>query len=162
MPQDFLGPGAGPISTGTGGAGFGAYAVEAFESPILDLTTTALGVELVPARPFYTPRLITASWLIEKVAGTQTSPPTVRAGNDAAHGNFIGQMSTTPSNANTNAAATPCVVTGPTAGTALGPTVQTITNAPVLLDIVSGATGTGGFMLKARLVVLVLWFAPSS
>jgi hypothetical protein len=156
-PQDFLGPGTGPIPLGSGGSGLSAFPVESFTTSILDLTQVVAGLELVPARAGYIPRLGGGFWDIEQVVGTQTNPPTIQAGSDTAHSNFIASTNATPSNASTNAAATPCVISGP--NQASGGGVQSLTNATIFVDITVGATGTGGFVLKGRFVVNVLWMA---
>lgn len=157
--MDFIGQGAGPIPVGTTGAGLASYPFEGFESATLDLTQITLGLEIIPARPGYFPYIFGALWIVESVSGVQTSPPTFQAGNDAAHTNTILPNSTTPSNANVNAANSVCAVTGP--GLLNSGTVKKIPNATVFLDITAPAVGTGGFALKARLWVEVIWLAVS-
>jgi hypothetical protein len=161
MPSDFIGSGAGPIPLGSPGSGsLAAYPVETFISPPIDLTLVTLGIELVPAKPFYFPWLVNANWLIESFTGTQTSPPTFNAGSDLAHLNFISSTSASPSNANTNASSPPAAVAGPPMVFPATP-LRSIANATVFLDIASGAVGTGSFSLKARLVVDVAWQAAA-
>jgi len=158
----YLGQGQGPAPIGPGTTGaLSAYPVEMYQSPLLDLTQTVSGIELIPARPGYIPIIELALWETEFTAGTQTSPPTVRAGNDAGHTNFINTSSTTPSNANVNAANVPCLITGPT-GALSNQTAQQIPNATVLLDVTAGAAGTGGFALRAKLVCMIFWVAVGS
>lgn len=159
--MDILGNGAGPLPAGSPGGGSSCYPLETFETQTIDLTQPISGLEIIPARPFYSPHSVTTVWIVEQVTGTQTSPPTIRAGNDANHDNLIGPTSTTPSNANVNAAQVPCPITGPGTGAAIGPTSQFIANAPVFLDVTAGAAGTGGFTLKARLAISVSWSSVS-
>lgn len=159
------GMGVGPLmleGPGTNSAG-SLGLVEIFQSPLLDLTQTYSNIELVPARPNLVPYPTDlagpGSWLIEKLAGVQTSPPTIRAGSDAGHQNFILTTSTTPSNANFNAsAAAPCISSGPNTGVTSG-TLKRIPNTPILFDLTSPAAGTGGYICLARYFVAVMWIA---
>lgn len=153
-PQTLEGP-------GTNSAAVVAYPVEPFQTPLLDLTKTYSNVELIPARPGYVPIVASGffpEWVIESVTGTQTSPPTIRAGNDAGHVNTIPSTATTPTNALVNTAVPPTVVTGP-ANPAV--TLKRIPNAPVFMDITVAAQGTGGYSCLARLSIVVYWFAVS-
>lgn len=135
----------------------GAYAVEVFQTPLLDLTKTYQKIELVPARPGYFPINLTtgkAQWSIEKVSGTQTTPPTIRAGNDPAHTNFFTSTSTNPSNADVNGANPPSVANGP-----FLPLGTEFSNATVYFDLTSPAVGTGGYSCMARLTCAVAWIS---
>jgi hypothetical protein len=156
-PIDYLGNGTGPASLGSPGAGTAvAFPHETYVTPLLDLTKAQLGIELLPAKPGYFPILLQTTWSIEQVSGTQTVPASVQAGSDAAHSNFLFASSTTPSNANVNAANPPSIAAGPSNATFQN---GLQTNAPIFLDITSPCQGTGGFQLKAKLFMLVGWLA---
>ena len=160
--QDFLGQGAGPETTGAPGGGLAVYAIETFETGLLDLTQTISLLELVPARPFYIPVFNGSRWVVEAVSGTQTSPATINAGNNAARSNFIPSNATTPINTEVNSCVPPCAITAPSSVAPSGLTAQAIANSPVLLDITSPCVGTGGFSLFAHLAVQVIWIAAGS
>lgn len=132
-----------------------AYGPDVFQSPLLDLTTSYANVEILPARPGYYPLVISASWIIESASGTQTTPPTFQAGNDAAHTNILINQSTTPSNANVNAAAAPCRAGFATTNTSAA--TKRIAGSTVYFDLTVPATGTGGYSCKAKLSLLVFW-----
>src|SRR6267142_2458719 len=145
----------------TNSASVGAYPVELFQTPLLDLTKTYSNIEIIPARPGYFPVVLSSSfpeWVIESVSGTQTSPPTIQAGNDAGHVNTIPNTATTPSNALVNAAVPPTVASGPAAPAA---TVKRVPNTPVFMDVTVAAQGTGGYSCLARLSFVVCWIAVS-
>ena len=155
MVADILGNGLGPEPLGSpGGGGLVAFPCETFQTLLLDLTKTVSGIELVPARNGHVAFQLASFWIIESTTGTQTSPPTVQAGNNGAHTNYIPSSGTTPSNANVAATVAPGVTAGPFAA---GNSIQIPINSPVLLDVTSGATGTGNFTLMGRLVTLVTW-----
>ena len=154
---DYLIPGTGPLSDGSPGSGaLGAYPMEVFETPSLDLTKTYSGIELIPARPGYLPFLLLPQWMITIASGTQTSGATAQAGSNAAHTNFFNTTANTPSNAAVNAAVgnTPCRGGNPSAATS---TLRRFTNRPVLMDITVGAQGTGNFALACRFIAIVGW-----
>lgn len=156
---DVLGVGTGPTALGgSGSSGLINYPIETYVTPTLDLTQTVSGIELIPAKPGHVPLVYLARWIIYSVTGTQTTPATHKAGNNTAHTNIFASSSTNPSNANVNAAAPVSTAAGPV-------TVQpsNITpNAPVIFDLTSGAVGTGGFALRARLAAFVIWVAQGS
>lgn len=157
MALDSLGDGLGPTPLGSSGAGsLVAFSHEVYESPTLDLTQTVSNVEIIPAKPGHVAAFVTgdAFWVIESVAGTQVTPPTIQMGSNAAHTNYIPSSAATPPNADVNAATPPSISTFPTAA---GNTVQRLANTPVFLDITAGASGTGGYACRARLSVLVRW-----
>lgn len=160
-----FGMGVGPQSLegpGTQSASAGPF-VDLFQSPLLDLTQVVSNIELVPARPNLIPfpvNLVTAFWFVEQRSGTQTSPPTIQAGSDAAHQNFFTTTSTTPSNANLNASVVPAPIAGPGIGVFSG-TLKRIPNAPIMLDLTVPAAGTGGYSCRARIFVVVAWIALS-
>lgn len=156
---DFLGNGLGPVPGSNPGGGLVAYPNETFETPILDLTVPQLGIELVPAKPGHIAFSILAATIIESVTGTQVTPATWRAGSDAARVNQSPLVST-PSNANVNAANPPCV--GGLGGNIFTSPQQQFANTPVLLDVVSGASGTGGFSLRGRFSMSITWLAVGS
>lgn len=149
-PQQLEGP-------GSASAGLGAFAFEFFQTPLLDLTKTYSNIELIPARPGFIPISSTnvEKWVIELVQGTQTSPPTVRAGSDAAHTNFINNQNNTPSNAIVNTTVPPAVTIGNNLNFVLP--VQSLPGVPVFFDLVSPAQGTGGYIVKARYVCGIAW-----
>lgn len=153
---DVLGNGVGPAPVGTSGsAGLAAYPCEVFISPILDLTVPNLGIEIVPARPGYVPEWLGSLWIFESITGTQTTAAVSKAGSNAAHTNLLGS-GTGPDNADTNAAHPPSVGFGSQINTY---SLQRIPNATVYLDVTSGASGTGGFSLRARCAIIVMWMA---
>src|SRR6267142_1271140 len=141
----------------TNSASVGAYPLEPFQTPLLDLTKTYSNIEIIPARPGYFPVILSGffpEWVIESVVGTQTSPPTVQAGNNAAHNNSIPTTATTPTNALVNTAVPPTTVTGP-GNPAV--TLKQFPNTPVFMDITVAAQGTGGYSCLARLSFILHW-----
>jgi len=159
--KDFVNDvGLGPAPLGSpGSAGLVAFPVELYQTPNLDLTVPNLGIELIPAKPGHFPVLVNANWIIDSASGTQTTPPTTRAGSDAGHVNFASQTSTKPSNASVNGANVPSMGDG-NANAAL--TLRRIPNAPVIFDIVAGAQGTGTFAVRGRFSVSVNWVSVKS
>lgn len=158
MTFDTLGVGAGPVPLGPT-ASLAAYPVEAFESPILNLATTTLGIEMIPAKPGYFPSLINLFWIITSKAGTQTTPPTCRAGANSTHDNLWTTSSTTPSNASVNGAAPPSVAFGPLT---VNYAARALPNTPIIMDVTTGAQGTGGFTLRAKMLLVVFWLPEGS
>lgn len=155
-PGDFLGTGTGPVQLGvSGSAGLVSYPTEVFVTPTLDLTIPNLGIEIIPAKPGHIPVVYLSRWIIYSVAGTQTTPATHRAGSNAAHTNIFASSTTTPSNANVNGAVPISFAAGPS----LVQPSNIQPNLPVILDVTAGAVGTGGFALRARLGVFVVWIA---
>ena len=151
--------GAGPAlleGPGTNSAGEVAYLAEVFQTPLFDLTKTYSNIEIIPARPGYYPLPLLTEWVIESFSGTQTSPLTLRVGNDPGHVNIFALQSTNPSNVDVNAAIPPSYATGLTV--AVSNNTQRIANAPVYMDITAPASGTGGFTCTARLSFIVVWF----
>lgn len=151
---DFVQPGLGPGLPGDPSSGIGvvAFPVETFETQTLDLTVANLGLELIPARPGYVPVFVSSYFVITASSGTQTSPLVSQAGQDAAHTNFWASQNGL-SNATVNAGTAPYASIGPMAAAAA--TVQRNKNATVILDVTTGAVGTGGFTLSGRFVVVV-------
>ena len=140
-------------------ASLSAFTMEIFQTPTLDLTKTYADVEIIPARPGFVPFLASANlnrWLIESITGTQTTPPTIRAGNDAGHSNFVTSTATTPSNAAVNAASPPSQITGPSAAAV---TAKRFPGATVYFDLTSAAVGTGGYACRAKYTCAVIWVA---
>lgn len=135
------------------------FPYETYVSPSIDLTQVASNIEIIPARPGHIPFVNIRNWLIESHAGTLVTPPTTKAGNDAAHTNVFSSSSTTPTAADVNGAVVPSIGGGPTF--ALN-AAQRMPNATVYLDVTSPASGTGGFALTARLVMQVFWMAPTN
>lgn len=151
----FNGSGLGPLPNGSpNGGSLVPFPIECFVTPVLDLTIPTLGLEIIPARPGFYPFLQNLSWVIENLAGVQTTPPTIQAGSDPAHMNMLTPFQT-PSNANlaTILGSTPATAGG---GNSVSGTQQ-FPNAPAFLDITIGSVGTGGFVLRARAVVRVGW-----
>jgi hypothetical protein len=154
---DILGQGEGPIPQGA--AGLVPYPNETYASPVLDCTQVVSGLELIPAKPGYAPNFGGSFWVIERVVGTQTTGLNFQAGSDPAHLNFFVSTVGRPTNAEVNGAAPPSLGAG---GVIAAATVAKIPNAPVFLDITLSASGTGGFVLLARLVVGVIWIPVGS
>ena len=136
-------------------AAMGAFSLETYETPLLDLTKTYSGIELVPARPGYIPIHSTRTWIIFSRSGTQTSPPTTNIGNDAAHTNIQPSINTTPSNVNVNGA----VPISLAQGVAQNQGPQILPNATVYFDLTAPATGTGGYSCMARYAIAIFWVA---
>jgi len=134
---------------------------ETYQTPLLDLTQATLGIELVPAKPGYIPIGLTSIWLIETSTGTQTTPPSIQAGNDSAHTNIMANTSTTPSNANAASCVgnTPALAGGPSTASAAQLAAQHNQNAAVVFDVTAGGQGTGGYTLKGKLVLVIMWQA---
>ncbi len=154
--MDYFEAGLGPISEGSPGASsLVAFPVLQYQTPVLDLTVPNLGIEIIPAKPNHVPFLTGSVWIITAVSGTQTVPLVAQAGNNAAHSNIFPSNATSPSNADVNSAAVPSLGTGYSnaISTAL------LTNTPAIFDVTSGAQGTGGFILRGRLYVAVIWIA---
>lgn len=147
--------GVGPQSLEPGVAGATvAYPPELYQTPLLDLTVAPQSnIELVPARPGHIPININRLWVIELLTGTQVTPATMQAGSDATQSNFMPLVSS-PTNANVNGFTTPFFFTG---GSATLDTVKQLVNTPVFFNLVTPASGTGGFSLKGRLLVHVNW-----
>lgn len=150
-------PGLGPQlleGPGTSSAGQIGYLIEAYQSPILDLTRTWSGIEILPARPgFIAMPSQGGGWLIEAASGTQTTSITYRAGNNSTHDNFQPSNSN-PNNANINAAVPPSIIL---TSTIPANTVKRFANLPVLLDVTVAAAGTGNFVLRGSLSIPVIW-----
>lgn len=147
--QDILGVGVGPSG------GMVSFSSDVFITDELDLTTTTFGIELIPSRPNHVPRIFISFWVLDQVSGNQTAPPTMRAGSNAGHNNTL-STSASPTNGEVNGAAgvVPTIANGPTE--VLPHAV--FPNTPVIMDVTAGATGTGAFAVKGRLVVAVTWF----
>jgi hypothetical protein len=152
-------PGLGPQAlTGSpsNSGSAGAFPFENYQTPLLDLTIgQQLGIEIFPARPGYIVQVVNRSWLVESLSGTQTVPPSLQIGSNAAHNN-IQALNSSPTNANVNGFTTPFYTSG---GGIIPTGLQQIANATAFLDIITGASGTGGFALKARYVLSVFWVA---
>ena len=148
-PQAFAGPGLGS------GAAL-PFPLETYQTPLLDLTKTYSNIELLPARPGFYPVIISSMWLIESHSGTQTTPPTIQAGNDLNHVNIIPLSATRPSNANVNAIGQNGICT---ASAAAANTVQKIIGVPVFFDLTVPAVGTGGYSCFGHYVLIVCWMA---
>ena len=132
-----------------------AFPYETYQTPLLDLTMSQLGIEIIPARPGHIPLLFQIFWIMETLSGTQVTPLQAQMGSNAAHNN-LAPLSSAPSNATVNGFTTPFYTRG---GASAGNGTQQIPNSPVFLDVVSGAQGTGGFALKGRLLVATYWVA---
>lgn len=138
------------------------FAFEIYTTPLLELTQAYTDIEIVPAKPGYFPVLClpasVANIIIESVVGVQTSPPVYRAGSDPSRLNFMTET-TTPSNANVNAAAAlglPGASGGP-----INPASQLSSKRfpglPIYFSLVTPAVGTGGYSCKAKIVIPVIW-----
>lgn len=158
MPSEVI-PGLGPQDLEGAGSGSGAIISippEIYQTPLLDISIPFAGMELVQARPGYIPfAQLSGFWVIESVIGTQVTPATFRAGSDAGRINYI-PLAAQPSNTAVNTAQPPAI-TSAVVGAAV--TVQLLPNVPIFMDLVSGASGTGGFKCMARFVLPIFWFA---
>lgn len=131
----------------------GASAMVTFVSRAIDLTIGGginLGIPLVPAMPGYYFIPFSDAYLVTAAAGTLSTSPTLRAGNDAGHTNAIAQAATAPSAAavaRTVAVGVPTKCGAQSVTTAGLGQVATETlidlAAPILADVPVGATGTG-------------------
>jgi len=148
--QDFLGNGLGPTN------GLVVFPLETYVTDPIDLTLVTPGIEIIPAKPGHVPFLVGSTWIIEKASGTQTSPPTVQGGTNAAHNNVF-TSNTSPANADVTGATPPSISAG--VGAAIPSPAAVTANLPVIMDITAGATGTGTFAVVARLSVTIAWFA---
>lgn len=155
--NDYFGA-VGPMQLGAPNSGlFVLWPSEIFQTPLLDFTQPVSSIELIPARQGHFPLISQARFLIEALAGTQVTPPTIRAGSDVGHVNFWAQSSITPSNTVFNTPAVPPALGG--APSQPASSVPRISNAAVFFDIVTGGSGTGGYALKGKLSVAVFWIA---
>lgn len=132
-----------------------AFPLEIYQTNLLDLTIPHLNIELVPAKPGHIPIQLSRNWIVESRSGTQVTPAQFQAGSNAAHNNY-NTLSSTPSNANVNGSTPIAYLLG---GTAQPMNLQLFPNTPIMLDVISGASGTGGFSLKARYDMHILWVA---
>lgn len=153
--NEFFVDGAGPAPLGSpGGASISCLPGEVYQTPVLDLTQVALGIELVPAKPGYFPVIVNAWWRIETLRGTQATAAQVRAGSDAARLNLF-TLSNTPSNSNINSGVSQSLSL---ASLGLNGNLQRLGNTPVYMDLASGAIGTDStFALTASFAAYVLW-----
>jgi hypothetical protein len=151
-PQSLQGP-----NTGSGSSV--AYPLEFYQTPLLDLTKTYSNIEIIPARPGYVALIFFTRWMIESKNGTQVTPITCQAGSNITKNNNLA-LNSNPSNINVNNASTvpPCFVLGQSQ---LVP-APVLINTPILFDVVTPASGTGGFSLMARLFVSAIWAAVGS
>jgi hypothetical protein len=148
---DIMGNGLGPTGS------FITLSAESFVTDLIDLTTTPIGIETIPARPGHIPIIIIATWIIELVAGTQVTAATMQSGSNAAHNNFTASGQG-PTNADVNGANPPSIGDGSSPlFVPIPSTLPQIPNAPVYLDVTAPAQGTGGFALKARALITVTW-----
>lgn len=135
--------------------GGGGPVMQTYTTGAIDLTATQTIAAFIPARSGYFPVMQSRQWIIHSKAGTMSTSPTVRAGSDAGHVNFIASTNSTPAAATVNAGAGgPFIDAGPSFPTLAA---QRFDNTAVAFDVVTGATGTGGFALNAELVVSVFW-----
>jgi hypothetical protein len=156
--SDYLGGAAGPATYGKPpGGGLVSYPSEIYQSPLLDLTAVQLKIEIIPAKPGHIPLFLNFNWIIEAFAGTQTAAGSCNLGSNAAHNNYVASFGP-PTNANINSITTvPNASFGVSSLVITANAVQRIVNAPVFLDIASGSTGTGGFVLKGKLAIRMIW-----
>lgn len=154
--SDYLGLAAGPIQYGSlPGSGLVAYPVEAYQSALLDLTVAQSAIEFIPAKPGHVPVPLTWFWIIEKIAGTQTAPGTINLGSDPAHTNFTTSVGM-PINSDVNTASVSPVTLGIGALTLTPSIAQRFPNSPIYMDV-SPSAGTGGFVLKGRIIIITYW-----
>ena len=150
------------VPAGAIGFRLGAPTNGSWVSAEVDFTTTATGVILMPAHAgfFFVP--ISVNMLVTVAAGALTAGFLLKAGNNAARDNVIAQQVASPWTASQQTAviteagvplrASPGVVYS--AGghpNATGPILDLA--APILLNVTTAATGTGGFALKAKIVL---------
>lgn len=157
--KDFLGPGLGPERTSPTAPARVILPPEIYVSPVLDMTVPNLGIEIAPARPGHTILPIRSFWIVISKSGTQTSPATASVGTNAAHTNILPSSATTPSNANVNAAVNPVY---PINGMTVGGNQAILLNTPAILDVTAGTQGTGGYSLRARFAIILIWFGSGS
>jgi hypothetical protein len=132
------------------------YPFDIYQTPLIDIAKTVSNIELVPARVGFYPVLFHMAIVAEKIVGTQTSPPTIRAGNNATHDNYVATDANDPTNAAVNASVAPALVG---VLNLVSNTMKQATNAPVLFDITVPAAGTGGYSCMVKFVTTVTWIS---
>ena len=153
-----------PATASLPGAMPAAYAsglpVVCLQTAIIDLTATASGIAFLqnpPAGYYATP--VIGNIVITSGAGTVSTSPTIKIGNNAGVNNII--TTTTPSTANIQACITNTPPTLATLIVAVGTTSATLLDAATpITATVTGGTGTGGFALMGRLSILVALHTP--
>lgn len=128
--------------------------IETFFTAALDWTVVQ-SVELIPARTGYCPILVSRQTLVVSRAGILTTGATFQLGNNAGHNNIMAATANAPTAANTNTL-TPPIQSTP-GNFAASSTAPLLAGTAAFFDITLGATGTGGFALSAREVVIVTW-----
>lgn len=157
---DNLGVGIGPLPNGSpGGGGLVCFPMELYETPILDLTIVTPPLEFIPARPGLIALPTSNSrFVIEQVAGAQTVPLTFRVTQDLINSNFA-NSTTVPSNADVNGGVVPFISGGANISSL---TNRRFPNTPFMFQMLTGAQGTGGFVLRGKFVTVVGWAAVGS
>lgn len=159
-------PGIGPEpleGAGTISASLNLFC-EVYVSPVLDLTKTISDVELIPAKQGYFPLALNQYFVVVSRSGTQVTPATIKAGNNTNKTNFLCIFSgvpipsTIPINTDVNNANPPCI-TNNNGNSAFTPVTSPIPGRPVLMDVVTPASGTGGFSAMVRMIAFVGWVA---
>lgn len=120
-----------------------------FVSPEVSLSTNGATVDF-PAVAGFIPPWIQSKWLITSVTGTATSNPSTKAGNNASFDNLYGPASV-PATGSINIGVRGLSAVTINSSTAAGLIDLT---TPIRVTVVTGATGTGGFQAKGR---LLLW-----
>ena len=153
-----------PATASLPGAMPAAYAsglpIICMRTAIVDLTATASGIVFLQNPPSGNFAIPIGCWVeITSGAGTVSTSPTFKAGNNAGVNNLIPTV--TPSTANmqgtiTNTPPTMAILSTP-GGSTSATLVDTATPHTVTI---TGATGTGGFALSGRVTAFVALLSP--
>jgi len=130
-----------------------APAVQTFTTTTVDLSTTPTGIALVPTKPgyFFVPAgqaplsVTTVTW-----GGAMTNAPTIRAGNVSSHDNYV--ASSTLDVGAFGADGGTARTTRPAIGNGGLATLADMA-APIVLDVQTAATGSGGFAWTVRFAI---------
>lgn len=127
-----------------------------YVTPIIDFTATGTTL-VVPAVAGYYPMLQGTRTYVTTTAGSISTNPTCSQGNNSPSYNNIGALATTNvftvGTFGTAAFTTGAPVQAAGIGGIIQPTVKSVAGAAVYFNIGTGATGTGGFQLKGRVVI---------
>jgi hypothetical protein len=125
----------------------------AFLGPTMNMATPNVA-QLYPAMSGFYFQPMTARWRNVTTAGTISTAPTTRAGNDGANSNIVAS-STAPTTADFAGALAP----GHNSNLSPGRASEINLSTPINVEIQTGATGTGGFAWTARLFITG-WLVP--
>jgi hypothetical protein len=127
--------------------------VQTFTTTTVDLTTTPTGIAVVPAKPgyFFVPAgqsplsVSNVAW-----GGTMTTAPTIRIGNTSTHDNYVASgtldVGAFGADGGTTRTTRPAIGNG-------GLATLADMAAPIVLDVQTAATGSGGFAWTVRLAI---------